>query len=348
MSINNLSKRTYQPIGWKKDNKPIPEDHLTDIVECALNMPCALLTATEQANIKPYKLWIPHRELELENALSCASLWGLNQCQDQTFNNASTVLVYILKEPEHLADIDLSKNDYEFDDTKSHVGNDQIMGVHITKDWDTTKKLLIKKLTEEDTKRESMTYNDSPFCINPFTGWNAEHLAGLNLTIGLAMGAVSLRCRELGYFCQNYTAYRQTLTWHTKYKNKFQSQGKWFPYTMQVLGTSPEAVKISQTREFRRAKNHSESIFDPNDLHVDPMANAHDRDLERVDSKEYKKNYVENFPRQIPDYQINFFMDYYGRFNSDPKKLFKLAYSDRVKKWESFFNDGIQKEKGSK
>ncbi len=339
MSINNLAKVTYQPIGWKKDNKPIPEDHLTDIVECALNMPCALLTATEHCNYKPYELWIPHRESELENALGCASVWASNQCQDQTFNNVSTALVYILKEPEHVADKVISNTDYEFDANQSHLGTDEIMDLHIAKDWDSTQKLLKTKLTEELVKKKSMTYKDSPFFISPFAMWNAEHLAGLNLTVGLAMGAVSLRCRELGYYCQYYTAYRQTLTWHSKFGNKFHSSGKWFPYMIQLLGTHPEAVKISQTRDFRKAQSNSENMFDPNDIHLDNISDTDNEDLQRVEGKDYKKKYIENFPREIPDYQIKFFMDYYGRYSSNPKQLFKLAYSGRVKEWEYFFNE---------
>tara|TARA_S200000501_G_scaffold153454_1_gene144627 strand:+ start:1540 stop:2583 length:1044 start_codon:yes stop_codon:yes gene_type:complete len=339
MSINNLAKRTYQPIGWKKDNKPIPEDHLTDIVECALNMPCAMLTATEHCNYKPYELWIPHRESELENALGCASVWASDQCQDHTFNNVSTALVYILKEPEHVADKVLSKTDYEFDANQSHLGTDKVMDLRIAKDWDSTQKLLKTKLTEELVRKKSMTYSDSPFFISPFAMWNAEHLVGLNLTVGLAMGAVSLRCRELGYYCQNYTAYRQTLTWHSKFENKFHSSGKWFPYMIQLLGTHPEAVKISEAREFRKAQSNSENIFDPNDIHVDNMADTDNGGLERLEGQDYRNKYIENFPREIPDYQIKFFMENYGRYSSDPKKLFKLAYSGRVKEWEYFFNE---------
>ena len=169
--------------------------------------------------------------------------------------------------------------------------------------------------------------------------WNAEHLVGLNLTVGLAMGAVSLRCRELGYYCQNYTAYRQTLTWHSKFENKFHSSGKWFPYMIQLLGTHPEAVKISEAREFRKAQSNSENIFDPNDIHVDNMADTDNGGLERLEGQDYRNKYIENFPREIPDYQIKFFMENYGRYSSDPKKLFKLAYSGRVKEWEYFFNE---------
>lgn len=342
MSINNLARRTYQPIGWKKDNQPIPEDHLTDIVECALNMPCALLTSTQQGNYKPYELWIPHRESELENALSCASVWAMDQCQDHTFNNVTTALVYILKEPEHVEGIDLSTNDNEVDAARSHVGIDKIIDLHIAKDWERTEKLLCDKLHEEDAKRNNKAYDNPPFFINPFTGWNAEHLMGLNLTVGLAMGAVALRCRELGYFCQNYVAYRQTLTWHAKYQNKFQQKGKWFPYMIQLLGTCPEAIKISQTRVGRKAKDNRTNIFDPNDVNIDTMATADDRDLQRVFIKDYRKSYLEDFPREIPSYQINFFMNHYGKYSSDPIKLFKLAFSNRVKKWQYFLNEWMK------
>ena len=94
----------------------------------------------------------------------------------------------------------------------------------------------------------------------------------------------------------------------SKYKNKFQHSGKWFPYMIQLLGTNPEAVKISQTREYRKAKSNSENIFDPNDINVDKMADADDGDLERLRQQDYRKKYLENFPREIPDYQINFFI----------------------------------------
>ena len=343
MSINSLAKQTVQAIGWEKDNRRIPEEHLTDIVECALNMPCAPLTATEQTNIKPYELWIPHRESELENALSCASLWAMDQCQDQTFNNASTVLVYVLKEPKHLAGKDLSKKYFEVPDTYSIFGNDKMMDFQISKDWANTKKLIIKKLMEEATKRKSLAYKTGPMHLNPFFMWNAEHVTSVNLTIGLAMGAVSLRCRELGYFCQNYTAYRQTVPWHLQYKNKFHSRGKWFPYMMQVIGTSPEAVKISKTREFRQVKNHTQTLFDPNHIDVDQTVKVDNTELQRIDVTKYKNEYRNKKLVHIPDYQIDFFMKHYGRYSADPKKLFELAYAHRVKKWESFFDEWIKK-----
>ena len=112
---------------------------------------------------------------------------------------------------------------------------------------------------------------------------------------------------------------------------------------MQVIGTSPEAVKISKTREFRQAKKHTESLFDPNDLRIDPTSNKLDDGLQRVYGNEaYRKEYREKNPTHIPDYQIDFFMNYYGRYSSDAKKLFKLAYSTRVKKWESFFDERMK------
>ena len=196
---------------------------------------------------------------------------------------------------------------------------------------------------EEATKRKSVAYKTGPMHLNPFFMWNAEHVTSVNLTIGLAMGAVSLRCRELGYFCQNYTAYRQTVPWHLQYKNKFHSRGKWFPYMMQVIGTSPEAVKISKTRVFRQAKNHTQTLFDPNHIDVDQTVRVDNTELQRIHVTKYKNEDRNKKLVHIPDYQIDFFMKHYGRYSADPKKLFELAYAHRVKKWESFFDEWIKK-----
>lgn len=341
MSINTISSQTVQPIAWKKDNKQIPEDHLNDIVECAINMPSAGLTASPEAgNKKSYQIWIPQRESELENALACASLWSCDQCQDQTFNNASTVLVYILKEPEHLANIAVP--DLDPNDITSYAFWDQQMDIRIAKDWNGTQKLLQKLLDEEATKKNSMKYNDRPVELNPFTGWYSEHVSALNLTLGMAMAASALRARELGYFCQHYTAYRQTVTWHDQYKNKFHKDGKWFPYMIQIIGTSPEAVKIAPSR-IRKQQVHQKSIIDPHaDLNEKNMKSIDDKDfyvMSTGDGNNYRKTFLSKSPREIPDYQIKFFMDNYGRYSDNPRKLFRHAYAFRVKEWEKYLND---------
>ena len=339
MAINFLSKQTVQPVAWKKDNQRIPEKDINDLIECAMNMPCALFTSHNRANIKPYKIWVPHREDELQNTLSCASIWALDQCQDQTFHNASTIIVYVVSECEHLKEINPTELNMDSMRNQSHAGNDHIMDRRIAKDWQTTRQRLDKIMQDEAEKRKTKTFDSKPENFNPIAGWDSEHLAGMNLTIGLAMAAVSLRCRELGYFCQNYTAYRQVSTWHHTYKNKFHDGGKWIPYMIQVLGTTPEAIKMSRTRSLRKAKNHDVSIFDPNDLDLSNSTNVTAEDIERLSPREYKTKFRDKSPRIVPDYQIDFFMENFGQYSTDARALFGKAFSDRVRDCELFYDD---------
>ena len=53
MTVSDLAKKTVQPIGWRDDNTVIPEEDINDIVQCATNMPAALLTLPTK---KPFKI----------------------------------------------------------------------------------------------------------------------------------------------------------------------------------------------------------------------------------------------------------------------------------------------------
>lgn len=325
MTINDLAKRTVQPIGWRKDNSGIPENHLNDILESATNMPAALLTLPIK---KPFKIWVPHREGELENALSCASVWAQNQCQDQTFNNASTVLVYMLTEPEHLdyktKTVDLDKRGIG----ESNIPFNHIMDELIQQDWIKTKALIDNQIKKEQVKKDSGKYDQRPMWLNPFTGWNSEHLSGLNITLGMAMGAVSLRCRELGYFCQFYTAYRQTVDWHNEYGNKFQKDGKWFPYMLQIIGTQPEAGKMSSRLNMKYIDDTTHTV-DPNTKADSDPTNDIDQGIEIFKPKVYRK-FVTKELRSVPDSQIDFFQRHYGQYSDNARGLFQTAYAGRV------------------
>lgn len=345
MTVNTLSKQTVQPVAWKKENQPIPENDLNDIVDSAMHMPCALFTSYNRANIKPYKIWLPHREAELQNALSCASIWALDQCQDQTFHNASTILVYVVSECEHIGQMKPAELKISCRHTESWAGSDRIMDARIAKDWIGTRQRLDKIIEDEAERRKTKTFDEKPVNFNPMAGWDSEHLTGMNLTIGLAMAAVSLRCRELGYFCQNYTAYRQVSTWHHIYKNKFHNAGKWIPYMIQVLGTSPEAIKMSQTRK-RRQANHNGSIFDPNDMNLaDDSDNT--EEFEYLSGREYKTKFRDKSPRIVPDYQIDFFTKNFGQYSSDARALFQKAFTGRVGECETFYDEWLGKKSDS-
>ena len=338
MTVNDLAKRTVQPVGWSHDNTPIPEKDINDIVQCATNMPAALLTLPIK---KPFKIWIPHREGELSKALACASVWAMDQCQDQTFNNASTVLVYIMTEPEHLEG-KTSRVDLEsIPSMQSNIPDDDIMDAIIQKDWSQTQKLIAEQIQIEEGKKQTFNYTEAPMLLNPFATWGSEHLSGLNLSIGMAMGAVSLRCRELGYYCQFYTAYRQTIDWHNQYGNKFQKDGKWFPYMLQIIGTKPEAGKMSSRLNMKQINDDTHTV-DPNTkAETDPL-NTIDQGIEVFRPKIYRK-FVKEAPRTIPNTTIEFFMQQYGKYSKDPKTLFRKAFRNRVENWEKLFDDHIKK-----
>jgi hypothetical protein len=338
MTVSDLAKKTVQPIGWRDDNTVIPEEDINDIVQCATNMPAALLTLPTK---KPFKIWIPHREGELSNALSCASVWAMDQCQDQTFNNASTVLVYMMNEPDHLQDKTSSVRLNKIPKMQSNIPEDHIMDEIIQQDWNSTKKIIDDQKQLEKDKKENFNYDTPPMLLNPFADWGSEHLSGLNLSIGMAMGAVSLRCRELGYYCQFYTAYRQTVDWHNQYGNKFQKDGKWFPYMLQIIGTKPEAGKMSSRMNLKQINDETHTV-DPNTkADTDPL-NQVDQGIEIFKPKIYRK-FVKEAPRTIPNSTIEFFMEHYGKYARDPKDLFHQAFGRRVKHWAKLFDQHIKK-----
>ena len=338
MTVSDLAKKTVQPIGWRDDNTVIPEEDINDIVQCATNMPAALLTLPTK---KPFKIWIPHREGELSNALSCASVWAMDQCQDQTFNNASTVLVYMMNEPDHLQDKTSSVRLNKIPKMQSNIPKDHIMDEIIQQDWNSTKKIIDDQKQLEKDKKENFNYDTPPMLLNPFADWGSEHLSGLNLSIGMAVGAVSLRCRELGYYCQFYTAYRQTVDWHNQYGNKFQKDGKWFPYMLQIIGTKPEAGKMSSRMNLKQINDETHTV-DPNTkADTDPL-NQVDQGIEIFKPKIYRK-FVKEAPRTIPNSTIEFFMEHYGKYARDPKDLFHQAFGRRVKHWAKLFDQHIKK-----
>lgn len=343
MNISTLSSQTVHPVAWKENNNVIPEEHVNDLVTCASNMPSALFVSTEYSNIKPYKIWLPHREGKLSEALGCASVWAWDQCQDQTFKNASTALVYMITEPAHLKDKSILGEPHKIDTKGSHASQDNVMNQIISKDWDKTNELISETMAQEQQIKDNSNLNEKITYVNPFVDWHSEHLSGLNLAVGLALGAVSLRCRELGYYCQYYTAYRQTTTWHNEFGNKFDQDGKWFPYIMQIIGTSPEAIKISNSRANVKEFDTQTSMIDPNRENTSVRVLPDNDHFESFYPLEYKSKFRKKSPRTIPEYQIDFFMKHYGRYSKNPKELFGKAYSQRVQNWEEFFDEWLSK-----
>jgi len=339
MNINTLSKQTGQPIGWQDNNERIPEGHINDLVQCAMNMQSAMCMNINGSNIKPYKIWVPHRESELENVLGCVSLWAAGRCQDQTFTNAKTVLAYIIAEPDFV-----ENNPVWYPHESGNFPNTK----QIAQDWDTTKKLIYTNLVDEHRKKRDKKYNYKPDYINPFQDWHPNHIAQINLTVGMAASAVQLRARELGYWCQHYTAYTHTVQWHNQFKDKFHIKGKWFPFILQIIGTKPTAMKRSDNRAYSHDHEHLNAIMDPNDreqkqkvpLGIDQFKIYN---IDGMENEQHNKGFggMVNVPmtQSIPDYQIEFFMNNYGKYSENPRTLFGNAYNMTVADWETVYDD---------
>jgi len=345
MSVKDLSIKTVQPIGWTAENQAIPEEHVSDLVQCACNMPTGLLSTHRDQNghyhnVKPYKVWIPHREGELQNALNIAGSWAQNQCQDQIFSNVKTALIYIISEPDHLADSKVNQSTRKAWEGFAGVREDEVADSVIKQDWNNYAEFLTPFWEQEKTKRQKKQYNQGPPDIIPFHGFNNEHVSSIAQTVGLAMSAVSLRSRELGYYTQFFTAYRQTICWHDFYKGKFHSEYKWFPYFIQMIGTHPEGAKISQNRLKNKdmVKDTSAFINPNNNSNNDvPDYGIVDPVVKIMEPKQYRKLQETN-PKKLTAITFNYFMENYGKYSSDPKKLFCDAYGGRINQPEHVFS----------
>jgi hypothetical protein len=351
MNLTDISASTVQAFAWKKENQKIPEEHLNEIIECALNMPC---TSLSRFNTKPWSVWVPHREGLLDDALSCAATWSPDCVQDTFFRNAKTVLVYIMKEPKHIKNGKLHENSDQNSADMSYAGLDDPMDQIVKKDWINTKKNLDKQMAEEQDKKSNNRFNDPPSWSHPFWNWHADHIAQLGINVGLAMGAVTLKARELGYWHQFHTVFRQTTTWHTRFGNKFNEDGKWWPYAIQIIGTKPAGAKVNS----RATKPDVTS-----EAHTVEFGERSDKQLKEIQEKKYSvlNNYLgdqadfpvlrgwsyrtfkKSLPDTLPDNLIRFFMDHYGKYSTNPKELFKHAFGSRTEGWEEKFDNWMAK-----
>ena len=375
MTIDTIAKSMSQSVAWKEENKQIPEEELNSIIECATSMPGA--GGVGEISKKPWQIWVPHREGKLDEVLACASTWAETQCQDNNFNNVSTSIVFILSEPAHYptarpgeygdtldykkkAD-ELAKSSYGelTGDGNSVLNADFLMDSIIQNTWNKLKTRIDDSIKVENDKRKNKNYNSVPPLFNPWLGWPAEYVAAIGAGVGQAMAGAALRAHELGYYVQFYTAYRQLLSWHTSFGNKFHDGGKWFPYVMMNLGTNPVQSKLSSRLNKKPISSEMHTI-DPNakqdyknDEWVD-MLRLDRPTTHWLDYKDDKKGHPITIPRgyiklkkdqpaNISDYHIEYFMKHYGQYSSNAKKLFGETYGGRSEDWAKHFDEWIER-----
>jgi len=344
MNTTNTARNIVQVTGWKNENRSIPEEHITQIVKSSLNMQTGQYTAFLHNGIhhgtKPFKIWIPHREGELENVLSLAGIHSIAQNQDQVFHNVKNVIVYLVTEPDHISEKkELAECSQSEDDFMSWmcVKLDPQMNWKIKQDWDGYNKFINELLSDEKVKRKEFRYNEKLKAIVPFHNFHGEHLTAIYSALGMAMGTASLQTQALGYHTQFHTAYRATVAWRDFYGNKFHSEGKWYPHVLQIIGTHPRSAKSNPYRTLiSDSVDDVSSLINPNDLHnfsekgVPNFVN--DNKFDVMDPNQHSVHLRKDLTDQpVPEYQKEFFQKHYGRYSSDPKKLFERCYRGKAR-----------------
>ena len=340
---SNIAKDMLQVGSWSKENQSIPEEHITAIAKSAMDLQSGVYSTfkhnSREYGAKPFKLWIPHREGELENVLSLAGIHSANQNQDSVFNHVKNVIVYMVHEPEHI--LDLKEMPEHMDHPLiSWMGSclypDDYRDAVIKKDWDRFKRIISEQLSIEKSKREKRQYDQMPQRIVPFHDFHGEHLHGVYSILGQATAGANIKTHELGYYTQFHVAYRATVAWHDFYGNKFHPEGKWYPYVIQMLGTHPESLKSSLIKHVvSKSITDTSVLINPNDPafcgehHYEGSFADESGVMHLNQHQKYIKKRNQRTP--VPRYQKQFFHEHYGQYSSDPKSLFKKSYQGKAR-----------------
>jgi hypothetical protein len=361
--MDHTSKKQLQVAAWSNDNGPVPEQDINAIVQSAVDMQTAPgLGYTDKnyyVNAKPYDIWIPHRENELENALAIASTFAMNQAQNQIFNNVKTMLVFMVSEPRHVmtASNDPPIWDKELNDSHSWVssayGSDGEMDQKVKQEWNKFNSYMDELLKVERYKKEKKQYDSLPDMVVPYHVFHQEHVTMIYQSVGMAMASAVSKCRELGYYSQFHTTYRRSVAWHDFYGNKFHPEKKWYPTAILLIGTQPSVGKISASRNSRDKIDSDTSFVTGNPPVNDSLVAIKtfegipilDPRRKEKDDGKGKKRSIDHLQGTviIPDSHMKFFWEQYGKHSSDPRKLFSMCYSTRLSSCDSQFDGWLKK-----
>lgn len=344
MSIRKYAEKMVQITGWEDGNQNIPEEQITEIVKSALSMQSGQYPnfSTESGfyGAKPFKIWIPHRECELENVLSLAGIHSLPQASNQVFHNVKNVLVYLVHEPKHI----MEKNEIaqiKSSQDKKHLSwlccqEDAQMNWKIKKDWDGYNRLIEELLSIEKDKKQKRQYREMPQPIVPYHEFDGEHLHGIYSTLGMAIGSANLQAYELGYYTQFHTAYRATVAWREFYGNKFHPEGKWYPHLIQIIGTHPQAGKSNPNRSMASdSATDTSTCLDPNDVESfvkNKTSPELTNNFKVMDISQHRSYIYKKLSKMtVPFYQKKFFHRHYGQYSPYPRALFNQCYFQKAK-----------------
>jgi hypothetical protein len=238
-TIKNLAHELQEVCAWSPENEPIPDAHVTQIMQTALNMPTALGSGMGKGTF----MFVPHRAPGGLEKFQEGVLRKHPGCNiDTTFNHCTTVIVFGICQEE-------PDEDYFPAD---QIGNPRVQQRQaIEKEW------FSKSVERMSQYGHSPLGNELPY-----------FLKNQIVCHSLALSAAALECRRLGYHVQFLTLDRLAGHFYREYPDIV---GRPFiPMHCILTGTKPSLVKMSHRRNrgYKWAKD-SDFLVRPDDITMD-------------------------------------------------------------------------------
>jgi len=207
-SLEKLAINIMEVAAWAPENQPVPEHHITQIVQTALNMP------TGQNHGKGIFTMVPHRMGAFDHYKNIVKTIGCNI--DTTINHCHTALVFGVCPTQGDSTYPLPTDD---DDIRDRAERDHW--------WSGCK----------DRWREFNT---------PF-GDHMPSWLRTQITIhSMALSASAMEARRLGYHVQFLTVDRLANLFWSTYPSMMSTP--WIPMHVINLGTHPHRIKHTHQR----------------------------------------------------------------------------------------------------
>lgn len=213
-TLKDLAHELQEVCAWAQDNGPVTEDHVTQIVQTALNMP----TALRSGNGKGLFTFIPHRQVNI-NQFRDNVLRKHPGCNiDTTFNYCQTIIVFGICQEEP------DEEFFPLDQVKNSWSNQQRK---VESEWWSNCQARLSQST-------------------PLGGNMPYWLKNQIVCHTLALTAAALESRRLGYAVQFLTVDPLSKHFYNEYPDLI---GKpYIPMHCLLLGTKPSIVKMSHRR----------------------------------------------------------------------------------------------------
>jgi len=245
-TIKDLAHELQEVCSWAPENQAIPESHVTQIMQSALNMPTALSSGMGKGTF----MFVPHREEGGIDKFVNSVLRTHPGCNiDTTFNYCQSIIVFGICQD-------------EFDPTYFPV--DQIGNI------ETQKRIQARETWFKGAQGRAKTEHSPLGNVLPY------FLKNQIVTHTLALGAAALECRRLGHPVQFLTVDKLAPSFYTAYPNMAGEGRAYIPMHCLLTGTTPLRVKMSHRRNrgYQWAKDtdtlvRADAISEDQELHYE-------------------------------------------------------------------------------